>query len=263
MAQIPRTNILGVGVSALNLPLALETIAGWIERRERHYVCVTNVHVVMECVRDPALRAQVNRAGLVTPDGMPLVWLSRRAGHSHVARVYGPDLMLGLCALSAERGYRPFFYGGAPGVAEALAVRMADRFPGLQVAGTAGPPFRTLAPAEQAAEIAQLNAARADILWVGLGAPRQERWMAARRPHLDTPVLIGVGAAFDFHTGRVRQAPRWMMRAGLEWLYRLGREPRRLWRRYLINNPWFVYNIVLQQLGLRTWTLETEDGTQV
>lgn len=263
MSSLARTNILGVGVSALNMPLAVEIIAGWIERGERHYVCVTNVHVIMECARDPELRAQVNRAGLVTPDGMPLVWLSRRAGHTHVGRVYGPDLMLALCERSAQEGYRQFFYGGSPGVAEQLAQQMAARFPGLPVAGIGAPPFRDLTPEERAAEVAMLNRSGADLLWVGLGAPRQERWMATRRPDLNIPVLIGVGAAFDFHTGRVPQAPRWMMRAGLEWLYRLAREPRRLWRRYLINNPWFIYSVFLQQVGLRKWTLDTDDGSRV
>ncbi len=258
MSPVARANILGVGVSALNMPLALDIIAGWIERGERHYVCVANVHVIMECVRDLALRAQVNRAGLVTPDGMPLVWLSRRAGHRHVGRVYGPDLVLALCERSAREGYRQFFYGGEPGVPEALAERLSARFPGLQVVGAHSPPFRALTPAEEAAEIDLLNRSGADILWAGLGAPRQERWMAARRPRLNIPVLIGVGAAFNFLTGHAPQAPRWMMRAGLEWLYRLAREPRRLWRRYLINNPLFIYNVLLQELGLKRWPLDTK-----
>ena len=251
MQKVHRANILGVGVSALNMTMALEVIEGWIERREPHYVCVTGVHGVMESQRDENLRRIHNRAGLVTPDGMPLVWLSRLKGFRHVERVYGPDLMLALCERSAAKGYRHFFYGGAEGVPEQLASVLQKRFPGLQVAGTFSPPFRPLTPEEDDQIIQMINEAAPDIVWVGLSTPKQERWMAEHVGRLTAPVLIGVGAAFDFLTGRKPQAPRWMQRAGLEWLFRLLTEPRRLWRRYLTNNPLFVALVVLQALGVR------------
>jgi N-acetylglucosaminyldiphosphoundecaprenol N-acetyl-beta-D-mannosaminyltransferase len=256
MQKVPRANILGVGVSALNMAMALEIIEGWIERREPHYVCVTGVHGVMESQRDGELRRIHNRAGLVTPDGMPLVWLSRLQGFHHVERVYGPDLMLALCERLAAKGYRHFFYGGAEGVPEQLASVLQKRFPGLQVAGTFSPPFRSLTADEDDRIVQMINAAAPDIVWVGLSTPKQERWMAGHRERLTAPVLIGVGAAFDFLTGRKPQAPRWMQRAGLEWLFRLLTEPRRLWRRYLINNPLFVALVVLQALGVRRYGLE-------
>jgi len=258
MQKVPRINVLGVGVSALNMEMALEIIEGWIERREPHYVCVTGVHGVMESQRDENLRRIHNRAGLVTPDGMPLVWLSRLKGFRHVERVYGPDLMLALCGRSAAKGYRHFFYGGAQGVPEQLAARLQERFPGLQVAGTFSPPFRPLTPEEDDQIIQMINEAAPDIVWVGLSTPKQERWMAEHVGRLTAPVLIGVGAAFDFLTGRKPQAPRWMQRAGLEWLFRLLTEPRRLWRRYLINNPLFVALVLLQALGARKWEMTND-----
>jgi len=210
----------------------------------------------MESQRDEELRRIHNRAGLVTPDGMPLVWLSRLQSFHHVERVYGPDLMLALCERSVAKGYRHFFYGGAEGVPEQLASVLQKRFPGLQVAGTFSPPFRPLTADEDDRIVQMINAAAPDIVWVGLSTPKQERWMAGHRERLTAPVLIGVGAAFDFLTGRKPQAPRWMQRAGLEWLFRLLTEPRRLWRRYLINNPLFVALVVLQALGVRRYGLE-------
>jgi len=248
-----RVNVLGVGVSPINMAEALETIAGWIARGERHYVCVSGVHGVMESQADPALRQIHNAAGLVTPDGMPLVWLSRLHGYGTADRVYGPDLMLALCALSESRQYRHFFYGGAEDVPTVLVARLRERFPRLRVAGYISPPFRELTTEEDEAIVRQINQSAADIVWVGLSTPKQERWMHAHVGRLEAPVLIGVGAAFDFHAGRKKQAPRWMQRSGLEWLFRLGSEPRRLWRRYLINNPLFVYRVLLQASGLRRY----------
>ncbi|GAB4436488.1 MAG: WecB/TagA/CpsF family glycosyltransferase [Anaerolineae bacterium] len=251
-----RANILGVGISPLTLPQAVAQISGWIEAGSRHYVSVCTVHTVIECRRSQEMRRAVNSAGLATPDGMPLVWLSRRQSAQPVSRVYGPDLMLALCQASAETGYRHYFLGGAPGVAELLAREMQARFPGLQVAGSYSPPFRPLSPAEDAQLVAQLNQASADIIWVGLGTPKQDLWMAAHRPRLSAAVLIGVGAAFDIHTGRVPQAPRWMQRAGLEWLFRLWQEPGRLWYRYLVYNPLFVALSLAQVLKIRAFPLE-------
>jgi N-acetylglucosaminyldiphosphoundecaprenol N-acetyl-beta-D-mannosaminyltransferase len=254
---IPRVNILGVGVSAINIEIALRTIDEWIARRDPHYVCITSVHGVMESQRDLALLQIHNRAGMVTPDGMPLVWLSRLMGFSSVERVYGPDLMLAVCRRSVEKGYRHFLYGGAPGVADTLATRLQARFQGLHVVGSDAPPFRPLSPAEDRAAEECINAARPDIVWVGLSTPKQEHWMASHVGRLTAPVLIGVGAAFDFHAGLKKQAPRWIQRNGLEWLFRLSTEPRRLWHRYLINNPWFLWLILHQLLRRRTYALES------
>jgi N-acetylglucosaminyldiphosphoundecaprenol N-acetyl-beta-D-mannosaminyltransferase len=248
---IPRVDVLGVGVSAIDMDQAVAEIAGWVERRDRHYVCVTGVHGVMESRRDAELRRIHNRSGLTTPDGMPMVWAGRRSGAEHMERVYGPDLMLELCALAAERGWRSYFLGGAPGVADRLAGRLADRFPGLKVVGTSSPPFRAPTPAEDAETVARIEEAAPDLVWVGLGTPKQERWMADHSDRLTTPVLLGVGAAFNIHAGLLPQAPPWMRRSGLEWLYRIGREPR-LARRYLRNNPRFLFEILRRPPRIRT-----------
>jgi N-acetylglucosaminyldiphosphoundecaprenol N-acetyl-beta-D-mannosaminyltransferase len=237
-------DVLGVGVTAIDMGQAVAEIARWVAAREQHYVCVTGVHGVMESQRDPELLAIHNASGLTTPDGMPLVWAGRWAGVAGMGRVYGPDLMLALCALAAERGWSSYFYGAAEGVPELLAERLVARFPGLPVAGTMAPPFRLLTPAEDAVVVERINAAAPDLVWVGLSTPKQERWMAAHVGRLTAPVLLGVGAAFDIHAGLLPQAPTWMQAAGLEWLYRLLREPRRLWRRYLRNNPRFVLAVL-------------------
>ena len=251
-----RVNVLGIGVSAITMADALAWIDHWIARRANQYICVTGVHGVMESQLDPALRVIHNRAGLVTPDGMPLVWISRLRGHRGVERVYGPDLMLACCESSVAKGYRHFFYGGATGVPERLSERLQKRFPGLQIAGQWSPPFRELTTLEEAELIERINAARPDIVWIGLSTPKQERWMARYVGRISAPVLIGVGAAFDMHAGVKKQAPRWMQRSGLEWLFRLGAEPRRLWRRYLINNPWFAWRLLLQWTGVARHDLD-------
>ncbi len=245
-----RVNVLGVGVSAITIAQAVDIIAGWIAAGDHQYVCVTGVHGVMESQDDPNLRHIHNRAGLVTPDGMPLVWVSRFRGYRHVERVYGPDLMLACCAASVSKGFRHFLYGGAPGVPDRLAEKLTERFPGLIVTGAWSPPFGEVTPAEERATIDRINSANPDIVWVGLSTPKQERWMFRNVGQLRASVLIGVGAAFDFHAGLKRQAPLWMQRSGLEWLFRLGTEPRRLWRRYLTNNPRFVWHLLLQLSGL-------------
>lgn len=243
LATPPLVDVLGVNVSAIDMPMALDTIEGWIRRREPHYVCVTGVHGVMESQRDENLRQIHNEAGLVTPDGMPLVWLSHARGQAHVRRVYGPDLMLRICERSIANGYSHFFYGGGDGVPELLEERLKQRFPGLEVAGSYSPPFRALTADEDAAIVQRINDARPDIVWVGLSTPKQERWMHAHVGRLRAAALIGVGAAFDFHAGLKHQAPTWMQRSGLEWLFRLMSEPRRLGRRYLVNNPAFVWRV--------------------
>jgi N-acetylglucosaminyldiphosphoundecaprenol N-acetyl-beta-D-mannosaminyltransferase len=246
----PRYSVVGVCIHAVNPEQALARIEQWIAAGERRYVCHANVHGVIEAWRDPALRRIYNRAGLTVADGMPLVWVGQWRGHRSVRRVYGPDLMLALAARATAAGHRCYLYGGAPGVGDALAATLGLRFPGLRVVGTDAPPFRPLTAEEDEAAVQRINAARPDIVWVGLGCPRQERWMSAHRNRLDAAVLVGVGAAFDFHAGRVPQAPRWLMRLGLEWLFRLFQEPRRLWRRYLLYNPLFVALLALELSGL-------------
>jgi N-acetylglucosaminyldiphosphoundecaprenol N-acetyl-beta-D-mannosaminyltransferase len=250
-----RVNVLGVGVSAVNMDQALERIDRWVSSRERHYVCVCPVHSIMECQRSPEVRAIFNSAGMVTPDGMPVVWVARMSGFPNVRRVYGPDLMLAELQRSQTSGHRHFFYGGGPGVADRLADRMRQRFPAIKIAGTYEPPF---APLDQLCtpETAQrINASGADVVWVGMSSPKQDMWMARMRLLLEAPVLIAVGAAFDFHSGAVRQAPLWMQRSGLEWAFRLATDPGRLWRRYLIDNPWFLWELVLQKTGIKKFEL--------
>jgi N-acetylglucosaminyldiphosphoundecaprenol N-acetyl-beta-D-mannosaminyltransferase len=239
-----RVDVLGVAVSAIDMNLAIEQIARWIETKEPNYVCVTGVHGVMESQRDPLLRDIHNQSGLTTPDGMPLVWAARYAGAAETRRVYGPDLFPATAARAVQAGWKFFLYGGNTGVPELLAERMTERFPGLQIVGTYSPPFRALTPEEDTDIVRRINAAGPDIVWVGLSTPKQERWMAAHIGRLDAPVMIGVGAAFDIHAGLRRKAPTWMQRAGMEWLYRLLVEPRRLAGRYLKNNPRFVVKIL-------------------
>ncbi len=246
-------NVLGVKISAVTIPLVLDEMQRWIRSGEQHYITVTGVHGVIESQRDPSVKQIHNQAGLVVPDGMPMVWANHLQGNRHVSRVYGPDLMLATCEASLEHGYKHFFYGGADGVAELLRDKLTERFPGLQVAGVYCPPFRPLTDEEDTHVCDLINKSGADIVWVGLSTPKQERWMAAHTGKIDAPVMVGVGAAFDFHAGLKSQAPRWMQRSGLEWLYRLMTEPRRLGRRYLINNPTFLYLAALQALRLRRY----------
>ena len=245
-----RVNILGVGVSAVNMELALARIEEWVERGEPNYVIAAPAHCMVECLRDEQLRRIYNRAGMVTPDGMPIAWITRAMGHPHVDRVCGSDLMLALCKRSVSRGYRHFLYGGwPPDVVEKLALKLRDRFPGIQIVGSYAPPFRPLTPEEDVMIIEKINAVRPDIVWVGLGAAKEEFWAHSHVGKVVAPVLIGVGAAFDFHSGIKPQAPRWMMRAGLEWFFRVLTEPRRLGPRYLRDNPVFVWSMLLQALG--------------
>ena len=255
---IQRVNVLGVGISVLNLRTALAAIAGAVRDRRQGYICVTGVHGVMEAQKDAVFKDILNQAFLCTPDGMPMVWLGILHGHHDMSRVYGPDLLLEVCAWSETSGCKHFFYGGAEGVAELLKQKLQAKFPKLAVVGTFMPPFRPLNAAEEKDLQAQLRAARPDILWVGLSTPKQEKFMAEFMPKLDVTLMIGVGAAFDFHAGRARQAPRWMQRSGLEWLFRLACEPRRLGKRYLKNNPLFAWKIAGQLSGLKKYPLEND-----
>ena len=253
---IERVNVLGVGISVINLPSALAAIADSVRARRKGYICVTGVHGVMEAQADTTFRKILNAAFLCTPDGMPMVWAGKLSGHSGMSRVYGPDLMLEVCAWSEKNACRHFFFGGTPGVAETLRDKLAARFPGLQVVGYYTPPFRAINAEEQEHLQKTVRAARPDILWVGLSTPKQEKFMAEFLPRLEVTLMIGVGAAFDFLSGRVKQAPRWMQRSGLEWCYRLGQEPRRLARRYFRNNPLFAAKIAAQRCGLKKYPME-------
>ncbi len=247
-----RYNVLGVGVSALTLDVARDLVVGVRGKVRFGYICVTGVHGVMEAQADPAFRKILNHSWLTTPDGMPLVWL----GPAGVTRVYGPDLLLAVCDAGRAVGLRHFFYGGKPGVADELKAKLQARFPGLEVVGTYTPPFRPLEEGERSTLRAEIARLRPDVIWVGLSTPKQERFMAEYAPLLEAGVLIGVGAAFDFHSGRVRQAPRWIQRSGLEWFFRLCTEPRRLGPRYIKTNPLFVWRILGQKMGLRRYTLD-------
>ncbi len=251
----PRVNILGVGVSAVSMGEAVERSMHLIERGLGGYVCVTGVHGIMEAQADPALRDTLNGSFLTTPDGMPTVWLGRARGFRSMTRVYGPDYMLALSEAGLARGFRHFLYGGRPGVAEELKQSLLARFPGMEIVGTYTPPFRPLTDAEEHALAAALAEARADILWVGLSTPKQERFMRQYHGRLPVKLMVGVGAAFDLLSGNLDEAPDWMKRAGLQWLYRLIKEPRRLWRRYLTNNPRFVVLAGLQLAGLKRYAL--------
>jgi N-acetylglucosaminyldiphosphoundecaprenol N-acetyl-beta-D-mannosaminyltransferase len=258
-----RANVLGVGVHAIDLPRAASTIESAVREGRRGYVCVTGVHGVREAQRDPEFRDVLNRARLVTPDGMPTVWVGRMQGNSSMRRVFGPDLMLEVCRRSMETGIRHFFYGGNPGIADELAAGLRHRFPGITIVGTFTPPFRPLEPAEQCALERQMEAALPDIVWVGLSTPKQEKFMAANFQRLPCKLMIGVGAAFDIHTGHVKDAPPWIKQAGLQWAHRLCQEPQRLWKRYLVNNSAFLVAISLQLTGIRRYPLPTPSDLPV
>lgn len=248
MKKPPSTKILDVRVHALTMKLTIEIMASWIDDHTPHYICVTPAHAIMDYRRDPSLLKIVNHSGLTTPDGMSIVWLLRKMGYPQVERVYGPDLLLSSSEYGLSSGWRHYFYGGGPGVADKLAENLQARFPGLQIVGTYTPPFRQLTSQENKNVIQLIRNAAPDIVWVGLSSPKQERWMAAHIDALEIPVLVGIGAAFDFHSGRKPQAPKWIQRSGLEWLFRLLSEPRRLWRRYA-EYPYFAWLVAREMMG--------------
>lgn len=249
----PRCNVLGVKISAIDMDQAVSLADAHIRGDGKGYICVTGVHGVMEAQSNPRLLEILNHSLITTPDGMPTVWVGHLQGHRQMGRVYGPDFMLEFCSLSARRGYRHFFYGGNPGVAEQLAGVLAARFPRLRIAGSYTPPYRPLNESEQRALRELVRVSKPDVIWVGLSTPKQEQFMAEYLDLLDTRLMIGVGAAFDIHTGKISDAPGWMKRSGLQWFHRLCQEPGRLWRRYLINNPKFLWNIGLQLLAVKTY----------
>jgi N-acetylglucosaminyldiphosphoundecaprenol N-acetyl-beta-D-mannosaminyltransferase len=256
--HVSKVNILGVGISPVNLADAVAMLEGWRKTGRRDYVCCVSVHGLVTSQRDPAIRSALNGAGLATKDGMPLVWWCRRAFASDQRRVCGSELLEAMCAMGVTEGHRHYFYGGSQQVIDQLVERLSDRFPGLVIAGHKSPPYRALTQEEDDADVIAINAARPDFVWVGLGMPKQEKWMAQHVGRIHAAALLGVGAAFDFHAGSKPRAPKWMQGVGLEWLFRLASEPRRLAHRYLIDNSLFIAHSFRQLTGLAKYPLDRE-----
>jgi N-acetylglucosaminyldiphosphoundecaprenol N-acetyl-beta-D-mannosaminyltransferase len=238
--QTPQISIVGTPISLISLNQLLQTFDGWVAKSQDRYVVFRDVHGVIAARSNPRLDLAHKKADIVAPDGMPLVWTLRALGVGAITRLCGPDVLPAVCEYGLSRGWRHYFYGGAPGVVERLTGVLVRKYPGLQIAGTQCPPFRRLSPEENEIACSAIRAARPDFVWVGLGTPKQEVWMFEHRGQCGGAVMLGVGAAFDFHANLVRRAPIWMQRAGLEWAYRLVGDPKRLWRRYLVMAPIFV-----------------------
>jgi N-acetylglucosaminyldiphosphoundecaprenol N-acetyl-beta-D-mannosaminyltransferase len=251
-------DVLGVRVSALDLKRAVELADRWVAAGRPGYACLTGVHGVMEAQSDGELCRILNHAVINAPDGMPMTWMGRLQGFREMNRVFGPDFMTEMCHLSVDRGYRHFLYGGEPGVGDQLSQTLQRRFAGIRIVGTYTPPFGSLSREEEEQVLSRVREARPDILWVGLSTPKQERFMAQYVNRLQVPLLVGVGAAFDYHTGRIRDCADWIKRSGLQWLHRLMQDPRRLGRRYLRNNPAFLWHVAWQISGLREYPLHWE-----
>lgn len=240
-ADITRRDILGIPIALTDYDEAMAVMDGMVARREPGYVCCVAVHAVMVAQRDREMREALLRSDLTVPDGMPLVWAANMLGEDLEQRVYGPELMRRYTDRCVERGHRVWLYGGRDqGALVQLALQLRRRHPGIRIVGGYAPPFRPLTGEEEDAICAQINEAAPDVLWVGIGVPKQEKWMARMRERLEVPVMCAVGAAFDFHAGRISQAPGWMQDRGLEWTYRIAQEPRRLLPRYLYYNPRFM-----------------------
>jgi len=246
-------NILGVPIATVNMHQAANQIEKWIRNREKAFVTVTGVHGIVESQYDEKIMRIHRAAGMCVPDGMPTVWIGKLYGYRNMGRVYGPDLMLEIMRRSMGKEYTHFFYGGKEGVQELLKQRLLSRFPGLKIVGTFYPPFRLMNDKEEIDLQEQIEKLSPDIIWVGLSTPKQEKWMSDHLEKLNTRVMIGIGAAFDFHAGLIKQAPRWMQHLGLEWFFRLCIEPKRLWKRYLKNNPLFLWEFVLQFLKIKKY----------
>jgi N-acetylglucosaminyldiphosphoundecaprenol N-acetyl-beta-D-mannosaminyltransferase len=242
--------IIGSRVDPVNYAQAIHQVVVWAQQHESRYVCAANVHMLMEAYDSPEFRDIVNGADLVTPDGMPLVWMLKSMGYPQQERVYGPELTLKLIEAAATQEISVGFYGGTVETVAQLTTSFKEKYPNLQIKYSYSPPFRQLTPTEDESVILAMNASGAKILFVGLGCPKQERWMAAHRGRIRA-VMLGVGAAFDIHAGQKPQAPPWMQHAALEWLFRLVNEPHRLWRRYLQHNPRFLVLALMQLLGFR------------
>jgi len=237
-------SLLGVNVSRVNPALAVRQICEWIGQKQRTYVCVAPVSTLVDARRDPNYMQVVNAAGMVTPDGMPVVWLARWRGCQDIERTYGPDVLLEVCNKGQDLGLRHFFYGATEETLLKLQQKLVSAYPRMLVVGSYAPPFRAEVCQEEAQVIDRINKSAADIIWVGLGSPKQDFWMHLHRPLLNASVIVGAGAAFDFCSGAKPQAPRWMRPLGLEWFFRLCCEPWRLWKRYLIGNSLFLIYLI-------------------
>ena len=253
--ELGRANVLGVGVHAINLERAADMIESAVSAGRRGYVCVTGIHGVMEAQRNAAFRMALDEAILVVPDGVPTVWVGHLQGHHEMGRVFGPDLMKEISRRSVASGHTHFLYGGNPGVAEKLKENLESWFPGIRVVGCYGPPFRPLSVSERVDLQSELLELKPDYFWVGLSTPKQEQFMAESANSFNCKVMLGVGAAFDINTGRVKDAPDWIKKAGLQWFHRLCQEPSRLWKRYLVNNSSFLVRIAFQLSGLKRYQL--------
>jgi len=249
-----KANVLGVEIDAFNLEHVLARIAHALEVRRKGYVCLVGVHGVMECQRDPAVAKAIANAELTVPDGMPTVWMGRHQGHTEMQRIAGPDLMLEVLSRDEFRGRTHFLFGGKEGIAAELRDKLMLRYPELKIAGTYTPPFGPMSPEQDEEFRAMIKRTQPDIIWVGISTPRQEFFMAQYLPLLDTTLMFGVGAAFDFHTGRITDCADWIKRAGLQWLHRLLQDPKHLWKRYMRNNPLFLFYAFLQLTGLKSYT---------
>ena len=250
--QIPQVSIVGTPISLISLDRLLRIFDEWVAKSQDRYVVFRDVHGVMAARSNPQLDLAHKKADIVAPDGMPLVWALRALGAGAVTRVCGPDVLPAACEYGLSRGWLHYFYGGAPGVAERLTGKLVKRYPGLQIAGTQCPPFRRLSSEENEIACSEIRAARPDFVWVGLGTPKQEVWMFEHRGQCGGAIMLGIGAAFDFHANLVRRAPTWMQRAGLEWAYRLLSDPKRLWKRYLVMAPIFVI-LAIRELIRKKW----------
>ncbi len=258
-----KANILGIRIDAVNMEEALERIAVELRQRRKGYVCLAGVHGVMEAQRDPALAAIYAGAALAAPDGMPTVWMGRHQGFRKMERVAGPDLMLEVISRKEFKGYSHFLCGGKDGIAYELQEKLLARYPSVKIAGIYTPPFGPMPHAQEMEFVDMVNRLQPDIVWVGISTPKQERFMARYLPLLDTTLMFGVGAAFDFHTGRIADCADWIKRAGLQWLDRLLQDPRHLWKRYLRNNPPFLFYSFLQLTGLRVYSLQPPPEPQI
>ncbi|MBM4032639.1 MAG: WecB/TagA/CpsF family glycosyltransferase [Planctomycetes bacterium] len=254
-ARAAAVKILGSRVDLVDFARAMGTIEGWIAEPDApcRRVVVTGFHGIWEAHRDPGLRAILNSADLWVPDGIAPVWVARLRGFRGVRRIPGAELMRAFFGRANERGYSSFFYGDTAATLAALRERLEREYPGHKVAGTFSPPFGAVSPEEDAAHVKMINDARPDVLWVGLGLPKQERWIFEHQKRLKVPVAVGVGAAFGFLSGKVRRAPAWVGRCGLEWLWRLAHEPGKLWRRDILDGPRFLAHVLLELCGIRKY----------
>ena len=249
-------NILGVRIHPINIPIVILKINDLIQSGKKGYIILTTVHGIMESQRSLKVKAAYNHSFLTVPDGMPLIYIGKLFGHPKISRCYGPDLMLAVMDASVIKGYTHFLYGGKEGISQELKHVMQSKFPEIKIVDTYTPPFGPLNENEKKYLIERVHHLKPNIIWVGLGAPKQEMFMHEYLPLLDTNLMIGVGAAFDFNTGQIKSAPSWLQKMALEWIYRLAQEPKRLWKRYLLNNPLFLWNFALQTLKIKKYEIE-------